>query len=255
MHRPRELRFAPGVRAVPLGRQLVQVGLAHGGAVRLRRSPAVDDLVSALATGAVLPASADPALLDELVRRGVVVPPTAQRPVTVAVVGSAGTDPAPLLEASGLVGTTTLPAADVALVAADGELDRALLVPIARARLPFLPVRLVDGLAVLGPFAVPGRSACLGCVDRHRSADDAAHPVLVERYTGAPAADDPVLGTLATAWAVRDLATWAAGGCPATWSRTVTVDPVGGAVSAQLWWRHPECGCTWGEAPSVTMEE
>lgn len=250
--------LAPGVRVVRLGRQLVQVGLEHARALRLARSPETDAVLTAAAQGGTIPDSvAARRLAHELLDRALAVPAAApSRPsVTVAVVGRAGTDPVPLLESSGLAWTTDAGAADVVLLASAGELDRELLTPVVRARRPHLPVRLVDGIALVGPFAVPGRSACLRCVDLHRAVDDAAHVLLVERYVGSHAAEaDPVLGTLATAWAVRDLATWATGGCPSTWSRMVRIDPALGEVSAQSWWRHPECGCTWGQDLSATME-
>jgi hypothetical protein len=255
---PRRVALAPGVRAVRLGRGLVQVGLEHARAVRLPRSPETDAVLAAAAHGDTVPDTAAARLLtSELLDRGLAVPAAASSrcSTTVAVVGRAGADPVALLEASGLTTTTDADRADLVLLASSGELDRDLLTPLVRARQPHLPVRLVDGIALVGPFSVPGRSACLRCVDLHRAVDDAAHVLLVERYARSPGgATDPVLGTLATAWAVRDLATWATGGCPSTWSRTVRIDPALGEVSAQSWWRHPECGCTWGQDLSATME-
>lgn len=249
--------LAPGVRVVRLGERLVQVGLEHTGAVRLPLTPLTESVLTALRTGQPPPSDgAD--LLAELAARGLVVDRTRPR-ATVAVFGECPVDPAPLLAASGLEGTTDPDEADVVLLAGQGELDRELLAPLVRSGIPHLPVRLVDGLAVLGPFAVPGASACLRCVDLHRAADDAAHLLLVDRYSRLPGAatdlaTDLVLATLAVAWAVRDLATWAAGGCPSTWSRTVRVGPSLGEVVAHRWWRHPECGCTWTAHPSATME-
>ncbi|HEY6934848.1 MAG TPA: hypothetical protein VI452_15715 [Marmoricola sp.] len=257
---PEQLSLAPGVRAVALGRRLVQVGLEHTRAVRLTRTPATERLLTALATGARLPDDPEArAVAAELLDRGLAVPGMDSSVTRVAVVGRAGSDPVPLLESAGLACTTDADEADVVLLAAEGELDRELLVPLLRAQQPHLPVRLVDGVGLVGPFSVPGQSACLGCVDLHRTADDAAHLLLVDRYAHAaatapaPIGPDVVLGTLATAWAVRDLVTWSSGGCPSTWSRTVRLEPGEGEVSAQAWWRHPECGCTWGQGPSATM--
>ena len=148
------------------------------------------------------------------------------------VLGDPPADPAPLLAAAGLGCTTDLSEAVVVLVASTGELDRALIEPLARTGQAHLTARLVDGLAILGPFSVPGRSACLRCVDLHRAAEDTAHLLLVDRYArSTAAAPDIVLGTLALSWAVRDLATFAAGGCPSTWSRTVRIDPTLGRTA------------------------
>ena len=245
--------LAPGVRVVRLGNHLLQVGLEHGRAVRLPRTPTNDRALRALATGEALPPDAT-GLLEELVERGLAV--TVPAPgATVAVLGDPPADPAPLLAAAGLGCTTSLSGADLVLLASAGELDRDLVAPLARTGQAHLPVRLVDGLAIVGPFSVPGRSACLCCVDLHRAAEDTAHLLLVDRYVRAAGGPtDLVLGNLALAWAVRDLATFAAGGCPSSWSRTLRIDPTRGEVTARPWWRHPECGCTWGEAPSATME-
>ena len=244
---------APGVRVVRLGNHLLQVGLEHSRAVRLPRTPANDRALRALATGTPLPPEAT-GLVRELVERGLAVA-AASTPATVAVLGDPPADPAPLLAAAGLRCTTDLSGADLVLLASTGELDRDLVAPLARTGQAHLPVRLVDGLAIVGPFSVPGRSACLRCVDLHRAAEDTAHLLLVDRYArSTAAAPDIVLGTLALSWAVRDLATFAAGGCPSTWSRTVRIDPTLGEVAARAWWRHPECGCTWGEGSSATME-
>lgn len=250
--------LAAGVRVVRLGRHLLQVGLEHRRAVRLARTPAIEQALSALATGVPIAPEAAELTADltaELVERGLAVLGRPTAPMSVAVAGEPPADPLPLLAAAGLAHTTDARGADLVLLASSGELDRELLAPVARAGQPHLPVRLVDGLAILGPFSVPGRSACLRCVDLHRAAEDSAHLLLVDRYVHAPpGSTDLVLGTLAMAWAVRDLATFAAGGCPSTWSRTVRIDPAVGEVAAQAWWRHPECGCTWGQGSSVTME-
>ena len=66
---------------------------------------------------------------------------------------------------------------------------------------------------------------------------------------------DPVLTALAHAWAVRDVVAHLDGRRPATWSRTVWLDPEPAHRQEQDWSRHPECGCSWsGHTPlSGTM--
>ena len=49
----------------------------------------------------------------------------------------------------------------------------------------------------------------------------------------------------ALAWAARDLATYADGGRPSTWSTTLTLDPAHGGAETRAWSRHPGCGCSW----------
>jgi bacteriocin biosynthesis cyclodehydratase domain-containing protein len=161
------------------------------------------------------------------------------------------------------------PAADAAsvtgLLVAVGEPARELLDPWVRAGLPHLLVRLVEGHAVVGPFVLPGQTACLRCVDAHHTDVDPAWPLLVAQYATAvgrlrhdtlPEPVDPALAAVATAWAARELVSHAEGRRPATASTTVRLDPLLTALETQCWPRHPACGCAWADdlAPSVTME-
>ncbi len=107
---------------------------------------------------------------------------------------------------------------------------------------------------MVGPFVVPGRTACLRCLDAHHTDADPAWPLLVRQYAaacsrdradGAPEPVDPLLATLALAWAARDLAAYVDGGRPSTWSTTVTLHPRPDEVESQAWLRHPACSCSW----------
>ena len=52
----------------------------------------------------------------------------------------------------------------------------------------------------IGPFVVPGASACLRCVDAHRGEHDPRRALVVDQLAGLPSApDDPVLAALALA--------------------------------------------------------
>lgn len=156
----------------------------------------------------------------------------------------AGAAPGDAGPGSGLVG----------LLAGVGEPDRELADPWTQAGTPYVVVRLTEGRAVVGPFVVPGETACLRCVDAHHTDADPAWPLLVHQYaraTCAPRADglpepvDPSLVLLAAAWATRDLASHAEGLRPSTWSTTVTLDAALTSVESRCWLRHPECGCSW----------
>ena len=175
-----------------------------------------------------------------------------------AVLGGRQTPGLPDLEAllatAGLT-TTPVPAdADVVLVQALGELDREVLDPLIRGRTSHLVVRMVDGGAVLGPFVVPGATACLRCVDAHQSLLDPDHVTVTSRYLratavprddGVPDVPDVALLALAQTWATRDVAAHLAGREPATFSRTIRFgrDPV--HREERRWLRHPDCGCCW----------
>jgi bacteriocin biosynthesis cyclodehydratase domain-containing protein len=135
-----------------------------------------------------------------------------------------------------------------------GEPDRELVDPWTRAGTPYLLVRMTEGAARVGPFVVPGRTACLRCIDAHHTDADPAWPLLVRQYAaastrdrrdGAPEPLDPLLAELAVAWAARDVASYVDGRRPSTWSSTLTLDPDLAALETQSWHRHPECGCLW----------
>jgi bacteriocin biosynthesis cyclodehydratase domain-containing protein len=143
----------------------------------------------------------------------------------------------------------------VHVLVAVGEPHRELLDDWVRRQEPHLVVRLVEGSAVVGPFVVPGSTACLRCQDAYRTEQDPAWPLLVEQHARASTSDradgipepvDPALVAMAVGWAVRDLARFVEGGTPATWSGTVTLGPDPDVVEPRRWPVHPHCGCAWG---------
>ena len=184
-----------------------------------------------------------------------------------AVHGAApGLDAADLLRSAGVT-VDPRPSAevDVVLALSTGEIARDRLDPLIRRGTSHLVVRLVDGAAVVGPFVVPGQTACLRCIDAHRSVRDPDHVAVTNRYVratararpdGVPDVVDPLLATVAVAWAVRDVVARIDGRRPSTWSRTVFLDPEPAHRREEDWSRHPECGCSWPAhgALSGTME-
>jgi bacteriocin biosynthesis cyclodehydratase domain-containing protein len=172
-------------------------------------------------------------------------PATALREEFVSLTGSAGLhEAAPRSERQ----------PDCGVVLGVGEPGRELLDPWTRAGTPYLLVRLVEGRAVVGPFVVPGSTACLRCIDAHCTDADPAWPLLVRQYAeassrpradGAPEPVDPLLATLALAWAARDLTSYVDGFRPSTWSATVTLHPRLSRLETRPWLRHAACPCTW----------
>ncbi len=135
-----------------------------------------------------------------------------------------------------------------------GEPDRELADTWMREQTPYVVVRLTEGRAVVGPFVVPGRTACLRCVDAHHTDADREWPLLVRQYAeatsrdradGSPEPVDPALAALAVAWAARDLASYVDGGRPSSWSSTLVFDHDLTTLETRSWLRHPECGCGW----------
>jgi bacteriocin biosynthesis cyclodehydratase domain-containing protein len=160
---------------------------------------------------------------------------------------------------AGVTGDAGPPSRDgPALLLGVGQPDRELVDDWMRRGVPHLVVRMTEGHAVVGPFVDPGRSACLRCVDAHHTDVDPTWPLLVRQHaaatgrrrTGAdvlapPEPVDPLLATLATAWAVRDLASWVEGVAPSLLSSTLVLDPALAEVEVRTWTRHPGCGCSW----------
>ena len=135
-----------------------------------------------------------------------------------------------------------------------GEPDRELADGWMRERVPHLHVRLAEGRATVGPFVVPGETACLRCLDAHHADADPTWPLLVRQYAaavrvprrdGTPEPLDPLLAMVALSWAARDLARYVDGGRPSTWSTTLTLDPAHSGAETRTWSRHPGCGCSW----------
>src|SRR5690606_32542430 len=98
--------------------------------------------------------------------------------------------------------------ADVAIVAGVGEPDRGILDDWVQRGIPHLLLRLVEGFVVLGPFVVPGTTACLRCADAETADADPSWPLVLEQYSrqsrrdrpdGATEPVDPILADLGCA--------------------------------------------------------
>lgn len=117
-----------------------------------------------------------------------------------------------------------------------------------------LPVRVRDGVGLVGPLVLPGVTSCLSCADHHRADRDAAWPAVAAqlRHTVGTADRATVLGTAALALNQVDrvLRAVCGGGdvarCtdpPPTLDTTLEFDVNVGSVVARRWSRHPRCAC------------
>jgi len=157
---------------------------------------------------------------------------------------------APLLGLAGLVHDDDR--AQVCLVLSAGPLPRAESDRLVHDEVPHLLVGSLEGAWRIGPFVVPGLTACLRCVDAHESATDPRRSLLLAQAARAarehPEPSDPLQEQWALTWAARDLRTYLDGGEPGTWSTTVDLPAPEAQHSAPRttrWLRHPECGCSW----------
>lgn len=155
-----------------------------------------------------------------------------------------------LLDASG-VGLHE-PGAEPTLVLVVGhEPDREAVDDLVRQQVPHLLVGTRLESYVVGPFVVPGRTACLRCLDAHLGERDPRRAVVLVQHARRPRGaagplepSDPALRALATAWAVRDVVRHLDGERPSTWSATTTLGPDLVPEHVPLL-RHPHCGCAW----------
>jgi bacteriocin biosynthesis cyclodehydratase domain-containing protein len=287
-------RLRPGTHVLRRGSQELQVGLHPDRDLVLTGTDAVRDGLRLLGTSAALEEYHDTAAVEVLDHHGEVLDePDLHAALTVggvepsaaaAVVRAAGPRAAGVLAArrawrlqvrgfghpagAGLgddllalcrtagIGTAEHagPGPDCGVAVGVGEPHRELLDEWTRAGTPYLLVRLTEGRAVIGPFVVPGSTACLRCLDATWTDVDPAWPLLVRQYAnacardrsdGAPEPVDPLLAHLALAWAARDLASYVDDTRPSTWSTTVTVHPGLSRLETRPWLRHPGCGCSW----------
>lgn len=202
------------------------------------------------------------ALLDGLVAAGVVrpcTPPPTGRALSIRVHGRG-----PLSEqlADGLrcsgarmsrAGTAAGAPAGIDLVVLADDLapDPRLVRDLQACGVPHLPVLLRDGTGLIGPLVIPGRSACLTCVDLHRTDRDPAWPALAAQLRDVVGSGDrpTVLATVALALAQLQQIIAAVqrrpapAPSPATLNATVEVDVGAQSIVARRWARHPLCGC------------
>jgi bacteriocin biosynthesis cyclodehydratase domain-containing protein len=116
------------------------------------------------------------------------------------------------------------------------------------ARTVHLPVRLRDGIGIVGPLVLPGRSACLGCLELERATYDAGWPAIAAQLVGRSGRGEPACAAatagLATAQALTALDAALTGGPPPpTLEATLELDVTTGTLVRRPWAPHPECRC------------
>nr|WP_179961747.1 cyclodehydratase [Mycobacterium noviomagense] len=117
---------------------------------------------------------------------------------------------------------------------------------------PHLPVRVRDGVGLVGPLVIPGMTSCLGCADLHRRDRDAAWPAVAAQLRDTVGAADPatLMGTAALALSQVNRVIGAVRGIdppdpspPAALNATLEFDLNAGSIVARHWSRHPMCSC------------
>jgi hypothetical protein len=283
---PTRPTLRPGVHVVRRDDRHLQVGVDPPAALVVPDTPVTRRLLEDLRCGVdpALDAPEAGLLLARLAARGLLVDATARdaalagagdRPAVTAAFAQFGDDaPRRLAARAGArvridgphdpasVAARLLRSAGVALAESDDEASVVLVIgapgvgrdeldPLVAGGLPHLVVAsAADGLAV-GPFVVPGTTACQRCVDAQEAESDPRRPMLLEqcgpdRLAAGPPPRDLALLTAALGLAARDLVSYVDGDRPATWSTTVVVGP-DLTLARRTWRRHPHCGCAWDQ--------
>jgi hypothetical protein len=131
-----------------------------------------------------------------------------------------------------------------------GRPDPVLLAGLVRDRVPHLAVRAEEAIGVVGPLVLPGRSACVRCLDLSRAARDPAWPRILAQAggdCGSPAATqacDTVLAAATAALAAGQALAFIDRACePATANATLEVVLPGWQWQRRGWPAHPACTC------------
>ena len=126
-------------------------------------------------------------------------------------------------------------------------------------RIAHLAVRLRDGAGVVGPLVLPGRSACLGCLELHRRARDPGWPAVTAQLMGREGSGEPEAAAATAALGVAQILAvldgdacraagpdgdrTATGGAPPVLGATLELDLAGGTLLRRPWTGHPDCTC------------
>lgn len=217
-------------------------------AIRALRSPRTPLEVSRLVP--LLPRSQLDRVLGSLADAGLLAPTASARPEVVTVLGSGplADAVAGLLDLEGAAVRTGIRAANdaggvVVVAGATAEPDRVLTRDLTAAGLPHLVVRAEPERAVVGPFVVPGRTACVSCGDLVRREIDPDWPHLLAQLCRSEHIPGPRQSTWAAATASAQLAARWAGRDPETSGATLELEAHAGVLGVRRWPRHPDCGC------------
>lgn len=121
-------------------------------------------------------------------------------------------------------------------------------------RVPHLPVLLRDGVGVVGPLVLPGRSSCLRCADHHRAAMDPDWPLVCAQLVNRAGFAGDAITRLTIGVVHEQIEQITAGLAPGhnavgtaarpdLIDRTVEVHPRPLRLRHKAWPAHPSCTC------------
>ncbi|MFS8103482.1 TOMM precursor leader peptide-binding protein [Lentzea alba] len=141
-------------------------------------------------------------------------------------------------------------AADLVVLAATLVPDPNVVNTLMAFRTPHLAVRVREGVGIVGPLVLPGRTSCLNCADLHRTDQDPAWPAIATQLAGKPASTDVLFASGTAALAVAQILEsliYVRGreqAPPPVLNATVELDLVTGEAERRSWYPHPDCQCS-----------
>ena len=173
--------------------------------------------------------------------------PPAPGPARPAAVLTGGPPPAVLSPPAGMAGPAAASRHPDLVILAD-IYRRELPEILRRGGVPHLAAAASEAIGVVGPLVLPGRTACLRCLDLTRAERDPAWPLILAQLTGG-GADPPACDTVLAA----AVATQAAAQALAFVDRPASASAVtNGTLELVLpdwqwrrrtWAQHDRCGC------------
>jgi bacteriocin biosynthesis cyclodehydratase domain-containing protein len=145
---------------------------------------------------------------------------------------------------------------DLVVLAPPGASDPNSAQALVRAGIPHITATVREATAVVGPLVVPGETACLRCLDLHRTDRDPGWPVIAAqlatdgRRSGVEACD-VALATLAASTCALQVLSFIDGARPATCNGTLELALPDWRIRRRTWLPHPACGCDWGPEPTA----
>lgn len=109
---------------------------------------------------------------------------------------------------------------------------------------PHLLARLLAGVGVVGPLVLPGRTACLTCIDRYRAGQDPRWPEVarqLEVLSGE--GEQPAVAATVALTTAQALAAIDGLQAPAVLESALEVNPTAGTIVTRAWTPWPGCPC------------
>ena len=134
------------------------------------------------------------------------------------------------------------------LVILTGRQPQELQAGLTREQIPHLAVSASEAIGIVGPLVLPGRTACLRCLDLARADRDPAWPLILAQLGGRepdpPACDAPLAAAVAAQAAFQALAFIDRAGLGgAVTNGTLELVLPGWQWRRRTWPPHPRCSC------------